>query len=58
MSNKIIMLLTEKVLTIRMMQSFEAEATKVLLKFTARSVMSPLKHKMHETEYPKESKEK
>lgn len=24
-----------------MMQSFEAEATKVLLKFTARSVMSP-----------------
>lgn len=52
------MLLTKKVLTIRMMQSFEAEATKVLLKFTARSVMSPLKHKMHETEYPKESKEK
>lgn len=30
----------------RIMQSFEAEATKVLLKLTARSVISPLKHKI------------
>lgn len=28
-----------------MIQSFEADATKALLELTARSVMSPLKHK-------------
>ena len=31
-------------LTTRMMQSFDAEATKVLLELTARSVMSPFTH--------------
>ena len=31
-------------LTTRMMQSFDAEATKALLELTARSVMSPFKH--------------